>query len=244
LLETLDDIPSYSAMMQHVMKTEFWHHAMLVDEFTSGVGRAWTALYGKEPDFMARFLTRSLFLPNYTKIELAGYYRALIDEIPKHYCDMNWESDKIDLYSRVRSASVLGKLKYAVVDKNIMGRTFVSLMYLKHKTLESRCRYDAELAATKIIVACNLFARDTGRKPLTLDELVGSPGTSSPYLTSVPLDPFDGAPFRYNAELGVIYSVNKSLTDLGGTDDGSRGRSPSIDNPWRGKNAIFRVWEE
>jgi len=228
LLEIVNDIPPYAAMMQHAMKTEFWRHAVFVDEFTSGVERAWAVLHEKEPGCVTRFAIRSFFLPNQTKIELAGYYRALNGELPKLYREMDWESDKIGLYSRVRSASVLGKLKYAVVDKNIMGKTFVCLLYPGHKTLENRCRYDADLAATKIILACNLFLRETGRKPFALGELVPD------YLDSVPLDPFDGAPFRYNREFGTVYSVGKSLADSGGADD----------TAGRGKNAVFGVWNE
>ena len=91
---------------------------------------------------------------------------------------------------------------------------------------------DGSLAATRIIVACHLFERETGRRPQTLDELV--PG----YLAAVPLDPFDGQPFRYKPEEGVIYSVGKSLQDLGGASRALDGQSP-----WDGDNAVFPIWE-
>ena len=96
---------------------------------------------------------------------------------------------------------------------------------------------DANLAATKLIIACHLFQRETGRKPQSLEELVPT------YLPSIPLDPFDGKPFRYNPEKGVVYSVGTSLDDLGG--ETGRGTPPQdFGEIWRGKNAVFKIWED
>ncbi|MCL1909450.1 MAG: hypothetical protein FWG05_00775 [Kiritimatiellaeota bacterium] len=101
---------------------------------------------------------------------------------------------------------------------------------------EKHCRVKAAIAATKIIIACHLFQRETGRKPATLDELVPD------YLPAVPLDPFDGNPFRYDSNKGVIWSVGTNLIDYGGVDDTPPERLRG--NPWKGKNAIFKIWEE
>ena len=57
------------------------------------------------------------------------------------------------------------------------------------------------------MVACNRFAREKGRWPETLAELVPD------LLSEVPRDPYDGAPFRYSAEKGLVWAVGKNLTD-------------------------------
>lgn len=36
------------------------------------------------------------------------------------------------------------------------------------------------------------------------------------YIESIPRDPYDCAPMRYNPQLGVVYSVGKNLEDNGG----------------------------
>ncbi|MCL1921632.1 MAG: hypothetical protein FWG50_11285 [Kiritimatiellaeota bacterium] len=100
--------------------------------------------------------------------------------------------------------------------------------------MTNRCRMDAHIAATKIVIACHLFQRETGRRPGTLGELVPS------YLPSVPLDPFDGKPFRYKPGEGIIYSVGEGLEDL----DGAAANSGYPSNPWWGdKNAPFKIWD-
>ncbi|NCD23339.1 MAG: hypothetical protein EOL90_10435 [Spartobacteria bacterium] len=67
------------------------------------------------------------------------------------------------------------------------------------------------MAGAKLVVACNRFAREKGQWPETLAELVPE------YLGEVPRDPYDGAPFRYSAEKGLVWAVGKNLTDEGGS---------------------------
>ena len=63
---------------------------------------------------------------------------------------------------------------------------------------------------TVIILAMRRFELGKGRLPAALDELVPQ------YLSSVPLDPFDGAPMRWNAAKQIVYSVGSDLDDDGG----------------------------
>ena len=79
------------------------------------------------------------------------------------------------------------------------------------KTLETKCRVESLLAGAKLAVACNRFQREQGRWPETLPELVPD------YLGEVPRDPYDGAPFRYSAEKGLVWAVGQNLTDDGGS---------------------------
>lgn len=59
--------------------------------------------------------------------------------------------------------------------------------------------------------------------------------------TAVPLDPFDGKPFRYDPKRGVVYSVGKNLVDNGGSAMLLEG-SPSDPEPLRRRNAEDAVY--
>jgi hypothetical protein len=90
------------------------------------------------------------------------------------------------------------------------------------------CRQKGHLSAIRLLLACRAYEEATGRLPETLEALV--PG----YLPAVPCDPFDGAPFRYSAERGLLYSVGANLVDDGGTDGRQQGRR-------RAKDLVFEL---
>lgn len=53
-------------------------------------------------------------------------------------------------------------------------------------------------------------ARADGKMTARLEELVPQ------YLHNVPVDPFDGAPVKYNPDRGILYSVGIDRIDSGG----------------------------
>ena len=119
--------------------------------------------------------------------------------------------------------------------RNPVGGVLMSAVTTNFGVFLTRCcEMEGNIAAAQIVIACHLFQRETGRKPQALDELVPD------YLPSVPLDPFDGKPFRYKPDEGIIYSVGKGLEDLDGA--AAKPRYPS--NPWwGGKIAPFKIWD-
>lgn len=94
---------------------------------------------------------------------------------------------------------------------NAIGDYLCMLMMPSDAIVTAKCQADGILAGAKLVLACNRFARDEGRWPETLAQLVPN------YLGAVPQDPFDGAPFRYSAEKGLVWAVGKNLTDEGGS---------------------------
>lgn len=76
-----------------------------------------------------------------------------------------------------------------------------------------RCYSDFELEATRLRLAALEYKRDNKQLPPALAALV--PG----YISSVPADPFDGKPIRYDAARGLIWSVGIDLKDGGGASD-------------------------
>ena len=102
--------------------------------------------------------------------------------------------------------------RFALLLPNVIGKyLFTILMPSWEKLLETKCRTEGILAGAKLVVACHRFERDKGRFPESLAELVPN------YLSEVPQDPYDGAPFRYSAEKGLVWAVGKNLTDEGGS---------------------------
>jgi hypothetical protein len=94
------------------------------------------------------------------------------------------------------------------------------------------CRSDAYLRCTAAAVASERYRRRHLRWPDALDALVPA------FLSTVPLDPFDGAPLRYRktGDGLVIYSVSTDGVDNAGSID--------HDNPKAtGKDVGIRLWD-
>ena len=143
---------------------------------------------------------RYFFQPNQTKRNLAEVHRFMIDQATRIYADM----EPFDISDKEGG-------RWAVLRPNAIGNYVFLIMLPSEKIVEARCRTDGLLAGAKLVVACHRFARDKGRWPETLAELVPD------YLGEVPRDPYDGAPFRYSAEKGLVWAVGKNLTDEGGS---------------------------
>lgn len=68
--------------------------------------------------------------------------------------------------------------------------------------VERMSRFDWSIRMLEVIVAAELYRRRAGRYPAALEDLVPE------FLPSVPVDPFDhGAPVKYDAQRGVIWTV-------------------------------------
>jgi len=219
------EIPSYTSSMREAFKAEVVVGLVINDEF---IAEMYANLDGKSPaEKMVRsFFFKHHYLPNRTRLLIAETYRSAIRELPKPYSEAERLVDpdygKPSVVHLLLANNAYGKL--------LASTALVSI----ESAVGNRCAFDGEVNATKITVACNLFRKVTGRKPLALDELVPD------YLDSVPPDPFDDAPFRYNHDLGVVYSVGTSLSDLGGVGTPMTGGLN-----WRhNRNAIFKLWED
>ena len=214
LRELLENTPSYAATMSHARKGEFQVWRMGFDEIKAK-GKRSELVYWHQPPFIPKFLYRRLFLINQTLLDYANKARVTISNIPKFYSDVTLPSYEYPADGQ----SWLGTL----LSRNGAGKILLIATEIGEAGIfcEKRCEMDAHVAATQIIIACHLFQRATGRKPQTLDELVPD------FLPSVPLDPFDGKPFRYKPEEGIVYSVGAKLEDFPGNDD----------------KLVFKIWE-
>ena len=227
LLEYTNDIPSYDMSALLTQYGPYYAMALKKMKAEGLVPMVYSdSSMSSFEIFMLNAVVRHNLLVNATHRDLAQRHRALMSDFPKFFADINFGTDL--LFWRPQPWWKM------LLSKNAFGKSItLGLASEIRFGFEQCCRADSDIAATKIIIACHLFQREAGRKPNTLDELVPT------YLTSVPLDPFDGKPFRYNPDTGVIYSVGKTLKSLGDTALVSKDASPWLG----GDNIAFSIWE-
>ena len=208
LAADLDALGPYDAGLALALKAECRLAADLVDGFASG-RIDWLDLmtFGNvERDFRKRLLGAIMrspyfFRPHATLRAVREKYRQALRDVSLPYA-------QADLAEEPR----FGQSAAQLLRPNSFGEFFRRMVIVPVRlTLEKKCRAESLLAGAKLVVACNRFQRDQGRWPETLAELVPD------YLGEVPRDPYDGAPFRYSAEKGLVWAVGQNLTDDGGS---------------------------
>ena len=203
LAEKLEMIGPFNGGLVEALKAEHRTAFNVVD----GLGakrdqRTMAAYLGFKTNRWATwFLTTPYsFKPNQTKRDMAAGHRIMIADAGRIYADM----ERYDVAEKEGG-------RWAELLPNAIGDYLCMLLMPSDTIVEVRCRTDGILAGAKLVVACHRFERDKGRFPESLAELVPN------YLSEVPQDPYDGAPFRYSAEKGLVWAVGKNLTDEGGS---------------------------
>ncbi len=172
-----------------------------------------------------------MFRENETKQRLAGLYGDAARNALLPYGEMK----------RYKPGEYLGLRgsRYAFMyGPNVVGRLFYAFTTPEIESyLESKCQLDGTIRATQLIVAIKRFERANGQLPDALTALVPV------YMNAVPADSFDGQPFRYVPEKGIIYSVSKNLKDAGGLMEITSGEIYGKDYPktWVADDAVFSV---
>jgi hypothetical protein len=214
------------------IKTEFKVTCRTTDDIGSGrIKLGDVAGNGSPKTLRNARIPGYLFQPNKTKALFAGFFRNIIRNASRSYAER--EESGIEKYVAEQKRN---KLKFFVGPNSIGRILFMLVVPAFDKISEMKCRLDCDLAATRIIVACHAFRRSTGAFPVSLDDLV--PG----YLGSVPRDPFDGKPFRYSREKGIVYAVGKDLADSGGMEEPlPAGEHPSGSSRWRASDYVFHL---
>ena len=201
LAAELERAGPFDGGLNEALKAEHRVTVNVVDDLCAKRDQMAATLGFKTNRWATWFLTTSYsFKPNQTKRDMAAGHRIMIADAGRIYADM----ERYDVAEKEGG-------RWAKLLPNAIG-DYVCLLLMPSDTIvEVRCRIDGILAGAKLAVACNRFARDKGRWPESLVELVPN------YLSEVPQDPYDGAPFRYSAEKGLVWAVGKNLTDEGGS---------------------------
>lgn len=204
LAHKLEESGSFDNGLVLALKAEHRMASNIVDELhAKHEGRTIAADLGMETNRFATSLLNSsyAFKPNQTKNRLAAYHRQWIKNATLIFAEMERVDSNVDEPGR-----------FSLLLPNVFGKyLFTILMPSWEKLMKTKCQADGLLSGTKLVVACSRFQRDKGRWPDALGELVPD------YLAEVPRDPFDGQPFRYSAEKGLVWAVGTNLTDEGGS---------------------------
>ena len=178
---------------------------------------------------------RVVFHPNRTRESFADLSRLLIAnashcwaEIDSRLRDSTWQADwEIATESRW--------LRF----RNPVGNILLSTMAVSPDFLRMQAKTACLLAGTRLTLACTVYKKKERNWPETLHVLCPD------YLTAVPIDPFDGQPFRYVRKRGIVYSVGEDLQDDGGsTALRSKARvynNGTVTSRWAMADAVFEL---
>jgi len=146
-----------------------------------------------------------LFQPNKTKAEFAEYYRHMI----RNACRVRSEMDVCDPNERL---GLSGNRLKQILTPNVIGRILYGLLSSAiGPLLDAHRRHECSLTGTRLVVTCRAYEATHGDLPDSLEALLPK------YLDAVPIDPYDGRPFRYSREKRIVYSVFRDLEDSGGS---------------------------
>ncbi len=205
------------------MRVEYVCDARLVEDLKNGVAFGEDAgIEGCEPGGR---VSDFLLQVNRTKRAFARYLRPMILEASEPLAE-----------ARLPKQPPLPRIPamaWLCVKGNVAGEILPALMLpALERVFEQKCRRQVLITATRLLLALKAYKMETGRLPERLDVLVPA------YIDAVPRDGFDGQPFRYDRDEGIIYSVGKDLVDDGGTgrpDDEEEG------GPVPPPDCVFRI---
>jgi hypothetical protein len=200
-----------AAAFANTMRAEYQSQTGTLDGLRKGILVA-------DSDSDLRLITLNPLLPVYnrsqTRALFAGAYLVFLKTAPCHYNEaedvLKANDSKLPGYlhrpgpvSLILSGNVAGQVAY------------YSMLPAVGATLARKAQSDAQLQATRTILALRAYQLTHGNLPTDLNALVPE------FLDEVPADDFDGQPLRYSAERKIVYSVGKNLKDDGGDDRGS-----------------------
>jgi hypothetical protein len=141
--------------------------------------------------------------PSKTRALFATEFNALVKAAPLHFN----EAKLPQLFTQRPNILSL------ILSGNLMGQVWFQMMVPAVDTaLAKKSQGDAQLQATRIILALRAYELTHGKLPADLNALVPE------FLFEVPADDFDGQPLHYSPEKKMVYSVGKDLKDDGGMD--------------------------
>lgn len=152
---------------------------------------------------MPRFFPRKkrmpgyFFQPNRTRLLFAEVYREMIQDAPRSYADMDMPPIVEERMSR-----------FWMLKPNSVGHILQRMLLpALDSLLERKCRAECMATGTRLVLACKAYELRTGALPETLEDLL--PLT----MIAVPIDPYDGKPFRYLPDRRILYSVGQDTID-------------------------------
>lgn len=153
-----------------------------------------------------------------TKMKIAQADRVLIDSISKPFSEVPWSKlpvveTNVPIWERLIKGNAIGNILFEMLEPSLKS------------CLSLKCRENVDVTATRLLLALKIYKMQHGKLPASLSELVPE------FFPQVPIDDFDGKPFRYLPDQKLIYSVGPDLKDSGG--EGFHEDSSNYDLPYK-----------
>lgn len=145
---------------------------------------------------------------NMTATLMAAFFRNLIENADRPYAQINLDypgkpKEPVEFLDQMRQ----------IACPNSMGKTLFFMTSGLGHSLCKQCQIQATVAALRLKVALRLYEQQHGQLSADLGALVPE------YLKEIPLDPYDGKPFRYSKPEKKVWVVGRDLVDDGGKPD-------------------------
>jgi len=139
--------------------------------------------------------------PNKSKEAVANHSRDLLSQI-NSTCSAFKKTDM------ERTLGLTGSKLKMGLRPNLAGRLLcLSIVLSSDSFIKNECQTKNAESATRIAIAYQRYLKKERHPPESLTDLVPT------YLPAVPIDWFDGQPFRYLPKEKLLYSVDKDLKD-------------------------------
>lgn len=187
-----------------IIKCEYHIRSLTIDALANGDTEMFPSFTEEESHGISKKLNNNYyFRPNKTKDLFASYARKNIENTNKFYNNI----ENIDIQTQAPSSFIEIYLSENIIGKTLYDITATGLSSMNTK----KCNEDSLVSATQTMIAMKAYKNDNGDLPNSLEQLVPD------YLSSVPLDYFDGNSLRYSKEDKILYSIGKNLKDNGGS---------------------------
>lgn len=201
--------------LTNTLKVEYQIDCRFLDDLAAG---KYPATDSESNQMTFSFGVKLVFSPTKTKMKFAQASRVLRDNISKPFSEIPWS----ELPVAATNASTWQRL----ISGNAIGDILFEMMEPSLKPFASRVSQEnVDVTATQLLLALKIYRMRHGKLPESLSELVPE------FFPQVPIDDFDGKPFRYLPDKKLIYSVGPDLKDSGG--EGRRGDSENYDLPFK-----------
>jgi hypothetical protein len=228
----LAELPASGKGTEQMLKKEFKLINNLIRTFaTKEMTFGDLSMYDpEEPEgfWVERKVPSYLFQRNRTLDYFARYFRLALDNKDGLYMDLE-ESDFETLF--LRGTGIRRMLK-----SNSIGELLIMILLPSLDTiLVKQIKLESEIRATQLVVGLRSYQIAKGSYPESLEALVPD------FLDAVPIDPFDGKPFRYDPEQKIIYVIGENGSDDGGSTVLLRGDESDSDDRkrWNAEDAVF-----
>jgi hypothetical protein len=198
-IRELDSFRSNKEGLTNALKVDYQLGCLYINDFAAG--KILSTNSGEQT--VNSIGLKPLFNAAKTQQKFAQAIRIVRDNISKPFGKMDWSGlplveTNTSVWRRLVSGNALGDMIFDMLEPSLEGRS------------ARKCREDVNVTATQLLLALKIYKKEQGRLPASLSELVPE------FFPQVPIDDFDGKPFRYLPDKKLIYSVGPDLKDSGG----------------------------